>query len=99
MVFKWRDDHTQLVFDLLSNQECLWNVKSENYRNRNIRDKALEEMAKELNIPDLTADDVELKNKAIRSRYSSFLLIIRQTVLETSLNNFIHNSIFTCPFN
>ena len=38
-VFKWRDDHTQLVLDLLSNQECLWNVKSENYRNRNIRDK------------------------------------------------------------
>jgi hypothetical protein len=26
VVFKWRDDHTQLVLDLLSNQECLWNV-------------------------------------------------------------------------
>ena len=51
MVFKWRDDHTQLVLDLLRNQEYLWNVKSENYRNRNIRDNALEEMVKQLNIP------------------------------------------------
>jgi hypothetical protein len=51
MVFKWKDDHTQLVLDLLINQECLWDVTSENYRDRNIRDKALEEMVEELNVP------------------------------------------------
>jgi hypothetical protein len=73
MVFKWRDNHTQLVPDLLSNQECLWNVKSENYRNRNIRDKALEERVKQLNTTDLTQEDVKLKIKSIRSRYSSEL--------------------------
>jgi hypothetical protein len=53
MVFKQKDDHTQMVLDLLTNQACLWDVKSENYKNRNIRDKALEEVVKELNIPDL----------------------------------------------
>jgi hypothetical protein len=63
MAFKWRDDHTQLVLDLLGNEECLWNVKSDNYRNRNIRDKALEEMVKQLNIADLTQEDVKLKIK------------------------------------
>jgi hypothetical protein len=42
-----------MMLDLLINQECLWYVKSEKYRNRNIRDKALVEMVKELNIPDL----------------------------------------------
>jgi hypothetical protein len=73
MVFKWRDDHTQLVLGLLSKQECLWNVKSENYRNRNIGDKALEETAKQLNIPDLTQEDVKLKIKSIPRRYSSEL--------------------------
>ena len=73
MVFRWRDDHTQLVLDLLRNQECLWNVKSENYRNRNIRDKALEEMVKQSNIPYLTQEDVKIKIKPIRSRYSSEL--------------------------
>jgi hypothetical protein len=73
MVFKWTDDQTQLVLDLLSNQECLWNVKSENYRNRNIRDKALEETLKQLNIPDLTQEDVKLKINSIPRRYSSEL--------------------------
>jgi len=73
MVFKWRDDHTQLVLDLLHNQECLWNVKSENYRNQNIRDKALEGMVKQLSIPNLTQEDVKLKIKSVRSRYSSEL--------------------------
>jgi len=61
------------VLDLLRNQECLWNVKSGNYRNRNIRDKALEEMVKQLNIPDLTQENVKLKIKSIHSRYSSEL--------------------------
>jgi hypothetical protein len=61
MVFKWRDDHTQLVLDLLSTQECLWNVKSENYRNRNTRDKILVEMVKQFNIADSTGDGVKLK--------------------------------------
>lgn len=51
----------------------MWNVKLENNRNRNIRDKALEEMVKQLNIPDLTQEDVKLKIKSIRSRYSSEL--------------------------
>ena len=74
MVFRWRDDHTQLVLDLLRNQECLWNVKSENYRNRNIRDNTLEEMVKQLNIPDLTQEDVKLKIKSIRSRLNSHIL-------------------------
>jgi hypothetical protein len=62
-----------MVLDLLSNQECVWDVKSERYRNLNIRDKALEEMVKELNIPDLTPEDMKLKIKSIRSRYSSEL--------------------------
>jgi hypothetical protein len=61
------------VLDLLSYQEYLWNVKSENYRNRNIWDKALEEMVKQLNSPDLTQEDVKLKIKSIHSRYSSEL--------------------------
>jgi hypothetical protein len=52
-----------MVLELLRNQEYLWNVKSENYRNRNIRDKALEETVKQLNIPDLTQGDVKLKIK------------------------------------
>jgi len=39
----------------------LWNVKSENYRNPNIWDEALEKMMKQLNSPDLSQGDVKLK--------------------------------------
>ena len=67
------------MLDLLRNQECLWNVKSENYRNRNVRDKALEEMVKQLNTPDLTREDVKLKIKPIRSRNSSELAEVRKS--------------------
>ena len=62
-VFKWRDYHKQFLLDLLRNQECFWNVKSGNYRKRNIRDKILEEILKQLNISDLTQDDVKLHIK------------------------------------
>jgi hypothetical protein len=57
----------------------------------------LEEMVKQLNIPDLTQEDVKLKIKSIRSRYSSELAKVlkskksgagRKTVLETFLNDF-----------
>jgi hypothetical protein len=62
-VFKWRDNHTQLVLGLLRNQECLENVKSENYRNGNIRDKALKMLVKELNIPDFNCKEYATKNQ------------------------------------
>ena len=63
MVFKWREDHTQLVLDILRKEECLWSVKSENYRNTTIRYNTLEEMAKQLNITDLTEEDMNLQIK------------------------------------
>lgn len=73
MVFKWREDYTILVLDLLKNEECLWNTKSPSYRNKNVRDKALERMAKRLNLQGVTPEDVKLKIKSIRTRYSSEL--------------------------
>jgi hypothetical protein len=73
MVFKWKDDHTQMVLDLLINQECLWDVKSENYINRNIRDKALEEMVKQLNIPDLPPFFNRLPRSLLRNRVNTIV--------------------------
>jgi hypothetical protein len=67
MVFKWRDDQTQNVLDLLINHECLWDIKSVSYKNRNIRDKAVEEIVRDLNITGLTTEDVKLKIKSIRT--------------------------------
>jgi hypothetical protein len=73
MVFKWKDDNTQMVLDLLINQVCFWDVKLENYRNRNIRDKALEQMVKELNIPDLPPFFNRLPSSLLWNRANSIV--------------------------
>lgn len=57
--------HTILVPDLLKDIECLWNSKSEQYRNKATRKKAIGEIVKELNLSDLTGDDIKLKVKSI----------------------------------
>jgi hypothetical protein len=62
-----------MVIDLLINQECLWDVKSENYRNRNIRNKALEEMVKESNIPDLPPFFNRLPRSLLWNRVNSIV--------------------------
>ena len=62
MVFKWRDDHTRLVLDMV--QICILSC---------------------LCLVSLCMD--------------LLLIIIRKTVLETSLNDFYTYLVFTCPFN
>jgi hypothetical protein len=65
----------------LINQECLWDVKSENYRNRNIRDKALEEMVKQLNIPDLPPFFYRLPCSLLWNRVNSIVHRLNSTAL------------------
>jgi hypothetical protein len=81
MVFKRKGDHTQTVLDLLINQECLWDVKSENYRNRNIRDKALGEIVKELNIPDLPPYFNRLPRSLLWNRVNSIVQPLNSMLL------------------
>jgi hypothetical protein len=61
-----------MVLDLLINQECLWDVMSENYRTRNIQDKALE-MVKELNIPDFPSFFNRLPHSLLWNRVNSIV--------------------------
>ena len=41
MVFKWNEDFTSLVLNILQNGECAWNVKFENSRQKTARDNAM----------------------------------------------------------
>jgi hypothetical protein len=63
MVFKWGDDTNTTGDRSIKQSRIFVECKSENYRNRNFRYKALEELAKQLNFPDLTEEDVNLKVK------------------------------------
>ncbi|KAI4453982.1 hypothetical protein MML48_scaffold00007255 [Holotrichia oblita] len=80
MVFKWKDDHTPLILSLKKDQQCLWNTKAETYKNKVHRENALKEIVKELNIQDVTVEDIKLKIKTIRTRYSSELTKVNKSV-------------------
>jgi hypothetical protein len=79
MSFAWKDEHMETFLEIYRNHECLWNNKSENYHKTNIREKAYETLHSELNLPQLSVNDIRAKIKTIRTRYSSELAKIRKS--------------------
>ena len=66
-------------FEMYRNHECLWNNKSENYRKTNNHEKAYKTLHSELNLPQLSVNDIRAKIKTIRTRYCSQLAKIRKS--------------------
>lgn len=73
MVFKWRDDFIEPFLDQYRQYECLWNISSDSYKNRDTRDKAYESMCSALCLPGLSVNDIKTKIKTIRTNYKSEL--------------------------
>jgi len=73
MVFKWRDDYIEPFLDQYRQHECLWNIISDNYKNRERREEAYESMRSALNLPGLSVDDIKTKIKTVRTNYKSEL--------------------------
>lgn len=90
MVFKWKENHTPLILGLLEDRQCLWNTKTKDYRNKLTRSNALKEIVNELNFPGLTVEDIKLKIKTIRTRYSSELSKVQQSEKSGTGNNGIY---------
>lgn len=79
MVFKWRDEHTPKILDLLRNRECLWNNKCSDYKNKDARDDALQSLILDLDIPSITESDIKAKIKTIRTRYAAELAKVKKS--------------------
>ena len=79
MSFAWKDEHMETFLEMYRNHECLWNNKSENYHKTNIREKAYKTLHSELNLPQLSVNDIRAKIKTIRTRYCSELAKIRKS--------------------
>lgn len=73
MVHRWKEEEISIFLELYKNHECLWNNKCENYRNRVLREKAIETLLSEINIAELSVNDIKLKIKSIRTRYMAEL--------------------------
>jgi len=79
MSFAWKDEHTETFLEMYRNHECLWNNMSENYHKTNIREKPYKTLHSELNLPQLSVNDISAKIKAVRTRYCSELAKIRKS--------------------
>jgi hypothetical protein len=56
-----------LVLGFVEDRECLRNTKCEHCSSNTARENALQEVVQELNFPEVTAQEVKLKIKTIRT--------------------------------
>ncbi|KAL1517113.1 hypothetical protein ABEB36_000922 [Hypothenemus hampei] len=66
---KWRESDTVKFVELYENAECLWNFRHPLYKHRNARDKAMQQILQEMNMPDFGINELKNKIKNIRSTY------------------------------
>ncbi|CAH1124926.1 unnamed protein product [Ceutorhynchus assimilis] len=66
---KWRESDTIKFVELYEKSECLWNFRHPAYKNRNARDKAIQYIVDEMNLPDFGSNELKNKIKNIRSTY------------------------------
>jgi hypothetical protein len=93
MVLKWREEHTPLFLDLLTNRECLWNTKNEKYESKAARDIALQDILNELNLPRLAECDIRAKIKTVQTRFASELTKIKKSEISGAGRDYIWKSI------
>lgn len=72
-VLRISDDKTLQLIELYSKEDCLWNTKIEDYKNREKRTLAAEKIATILDLPNFTAKHVMMKFKNLRNSYSQEL--------------------------
>ena len=79
MSFAWKDEHMETFLEMYRNHECLWNNKSENHHKTNIRERAYKTSHSELNLPQLSVNNIRAKIKTIRNRHCSELVKIMKS--------------------
>ncbi|XP_066151266.1 uncharacterized protein [Euwallacea fornicatus] len=76
---KWREADTIKFVELYEKAECLWNFRHPVYKHRNARDKAIQNMLKEMNMADFGVNELKNKIKNIRSTYQQEVNKIRRS--------------------
>lgn len=79
-ILRISDDKTLQLIELYHEEECLWNTKLEDYKNKEKRAKAAERIAAALNIPNFQPRHVLIKFKNLRNSYSQELKKIAQSI-------------------
>lgn len=66
---KWSDEEHLKIVQLYKTEGCLWNIHSPNYRNKEMRTAALQNICDKMGIESLDIEDVKTKIKTLRSTY------------------------------
>lgn len=80
--FTWSREAILCLIETYENYPCLYVTTSDNYKNRNIKNKALEEIANDLNkklLTSLTAKEVQAKLHGLRTQYLGELNKIKKS--------------------
>lgn len=66
MSFRWNEDTTLKFVGYYLQHECLWNVKSELYKNKQSKQSAYVNLENEMDIPGFREKEIKMKIKSIR---------------------------------
>lgn len=66
MTFRWSEETTFKFVSEYVEHECLWNIKSPNYKNKQMKQSAYLDLEKTMNIPGFGEKEIKLKIKNIR---------------------------------
>lgn len=66
---KLNEEQTMQFIALYKENSCLWDITLDDYKNKAMRQSALENILEGMKIENMTVDDVKSKIKSIRSTY------------------------------
>jgi hypothetical protein len=69
MPARWNDELTCKYVALYKEHECLWNTNSTQYKRKDARQSALEEIVRKMGLENFTTEDAKQKIKSLRATY------------------------------
>lgn len=75
---KFTEEETLKFVQLYREHECLWDMSSPNYKNKTLRQNAIEAIIKEMALPGFGVNEVRNKIKNLRSTYNQEVLKIKK---------------------
>uniref|UniRef100_T1HAF1 MADF domain-containing protein n=1 Tax=Rhodnius prolixus TaxID=13249 RepID=T1HAF1_RHOPR len=87
---KWSESATVRFVELYREHDCLWNGYCKKYKNKEVRQKALESIREKMNWSTLSTDEIKQKIKNLRSTYNQELVKIKRSIISGRVGDDIY---------
>ena len=74
MPARWNDELTCKYVELYKEHECPWNMNSTQYKRKDARQSALEEIVRKMGLGNFTMEDAKQKIKSLQSVQVAILI-------------------------